>query len=381
MKTTTEPAAPDTEPPEPGNAFSVFVATDPLLREIAQLLEKTFPNDMEVPPYTFAANLDADVGNYFWRRNRLRWLEVTAPLEEKLTGDDSPAQRKLRKKLDAISRKFSAEWQAVEPNRDRIKAGIAAIGETFAAWTKNDPAGIAASAKDAARREFFERRRQAEAAEQDANHRAWEEARRAERQAIGLAELRQQIGETLLKIDFHHPDIDGAAAKAFVDWCSESSHSLTSTNALLIGPPRLGKTRALASAALATAANWGFEEVAWVTGHDFAELVSDLGSNERREPANIRIRELAEIRWLFIDDLGGAGFTQQRTARFFNLADYRYRHKLPTYISSNFSPSQLKRLFTNSGEAHAEGIRILGRLLGTRNEPLARIFNFAKPTP
>jgi DNA replication protein DnaC len=259
-----------------------------------------------------------------------------------------------------------------------LKSAAESEIQAFEKWIAEAPEGIAAAAQDKAHWDFVDAQRLEQEAQRKQALEAEAERREAERERIGLEELEDAIGYRLLGLDTDHPDVDGSAIRQFLDWFPLDWKDHDTTNGYLVGPPRLGKTRALAAAAISAAKEFGFESVAWITGHEFGDLVFDLGNSERKMAANLRLKELSESWLLFFDDLGGAEFTGPRTSRFFALIDTRYRLGKPTYLSTNYSPSALKKIFSSSSEGREEGIRILGRILGTPNQPLAKIFNFKR---
>jgi DNA replication protein DnaC len=246
------------------------------------------------------------------------------------------------------------------------------ILQEFDEWTQKDPEGIAAKKADIEYGEWIATEKKRMADEK------WEAERRKEIER-NRDRLREIIGHKLTRLDLDHPDIDRAAVEKFLAWHNrewdENGKLFFQTNALLTGPSGTGKTRALAQAAL-----WHCEQgftADWITGYEFAQLVSEL-STDRRADASDRLREIAEAPILYFDDLGSASFTSARTSRFFQLVDERHRNDLPIIISSNYSTPQLKKLFATTGETKEEAVRILRRIIGTPAEPLASFFHFKR---
>jgi DNA replication protein DnaC len=369
--------------PTPGFAFSEFAKTRPALQEIAALTGISF-DGLKIPGASLLRVDDKLDGLSSPEPNPEALLLhiILKPLKDQLA-DTSKSQEERH----AIAREIlNIQTQAWKPKTDhyenisRLKNSVPNEIAEFKNWIQNDPAGIAAAAKDKAHDDFLEAEELRERVERQRRLEAEAAAREEERHRLGIEELRDTIGFRLLQLDPSHSDVDGAAITEFLDWCRQSTLDLSPLNAYLFGPPRVGKTRALAAAAIATAEEHGFESVEWVSAHDFAEIVGDLGTTERRDAATRRLRDLAQCWFLFLDDLGGAEFTGPRTARFFSLIDERYRNERPTFITTNYSPSELKKLFTAKSEAKAEGIRILGRILGTPHDPLAKIMQFKRPS-
>lgn len=252
------------------------------------------------------------------------------------------------------------------PDKENAKRILAA----FEDWSTNDPAGISAI-------------------QADEDHAAWEKAEKQRREMEEIKErLREKyesdvedmvetIGWSVAELNPQHPDIDKEAVASFLEWFRGSYPSRTPSNAILSGPSGTGKTRALAQAAKFCCGD-GRENVEWITGYQFAELVSDLAT-DRRSGSRGRLHQIAEASWLFIDDLGSVNFTPPRTSRFYQLVDERYRRGLETFISTNYSTPQLKKIFATTGETRDEATRILRRIIGTPTAPLAKFFHFKRP--
>jgi len=185
--------------------------------------------------------------------------------------------------------------------------------------------------------------------------------------------LAAQIGGELIKrIDPDHPNLDWPAARQVI------RHRIYKTNLLIYGPPGTGKTRALAHFGLRLASTgW---ETAWVTGTEFAELVSNIGDPQERVRALQRLDELATAEVLLIDDLGSAHFSEARVSRLFELLDARYRNQLPTAVSTNCGSDELRRQLAGPSRDPASKLvadRIIRRLTGSPADPRATFVRFA----
>jgi DNA replication protein DnaC len=196
------------------------------------------------------------------------------------------------------------------------------------------------------------------------------------------AELREAIGfELCREINVDHPDFDRATYEKYMAWDSWPDDAGSSRNAILGGPPRIGKTRALAARAL----EWvGPDEeenkIEWITAAKFADLVSALGNNEERDAARRHLRRLAEADYLFFDDLGSVHFTDARVSHFMALIDARYQKGNETHFTTNFNLQQIREMLSGRGGAADLMLadRILGRIIGTEAEPRAEVFQFKR---
>jgi DNA replication protein DnaC len=196
------------------------------------------------------------------------------------------------------------------------------------------------------------------------------------------AELREAIGFELCRdINVNHPDFDRATYEKYMAWDSWPDDAGSSRNAILGGPPRIGKTRALAARAL----EWvGPDEeenkIEWITAAKFADLVSALGNNEERDAARRHLRRLAEADYLFFDDLGSVHFTDARVSHFMALIDARYQKGNETHFTTNFNLQQIREMLSGRGGAADLMLadRILGRIIGTEAEPRAEVFQFKR---
>lgn len=196
------------------------------------------------------------------------------------------------------------------------------------------------------------------------------------------AELREVIGFELCRdINLEHPDFDRATYERYMAWDSWPDDAGSPRNAILGGPPRIGKTRALAARAL----SWvGPDEdenrIEWITAAKFADLITALGNNEERDAARRHLRRLAEAEHLFFDDLGSVHFTDARISHFMALVDARYQKGFETHFTTNFSLAQIREMLSGRGAAADVMLadRILGRIIGTEAEPRAEVFQFKR---
>lgn len=388
MNTTTQQAV----EPTPGYAFSAFAKTNPTFQEISAITgSKIFENIKQPDPLTsfrIASKLDA-APKPEATDDRHFIIDRVAPLKEKLRTPDltkEEAHKIQREILELVQAPFKP-YRDHQEKIQRLTAAVDAELKAFKAWIVTDPAGIAAHAADAAHYEWQDAenlRELAERARKDA------EAKEAEKQALieeiraerkqEAEELGQEIGDALFNTNPDHPDIDGQTMQDFIKWFPENfNRDPRPLNAVLDGLPGVGKSRALASAAVAKCETSGKSHVEWITGYEFADLVTDLSSSDKKKEASSRLKRLAKCSYLFFDDLGSVNFTPARTARLFSLIDERYRMSRPTFISTNYSTPQLKKVFTATGDSKDEAVRILRRIIGTPSEPLAKFFHFKRP--
>jgi DNA replication protein DnaC len=252
----------------------------------------------------------------------------TAPLKEQLRNPDLTDEeaRKIQRRIIELGQ---APFKPLHDHQEKIQRLTKAIDtelEAFEEWILTDPAGIAAGAQDKAHDEWEkadmarlkaeQERRDAEVKEAEKQARI--EKARAERKQEAI-QLWNEIGIALFDTDTDHPDIDGKTFQAFMKWVPENEDRVNyfgpdPINAILVGPPGVGKSRALAAAAVADCEKWGRENIEWVTGYEFAELVSNLSTDKRTE-ANARLEVITDAWHLYFDDLGSANFTAARTAR------------------------------------------------------------------
>jgi DNA replication protein DnaC len=224
----------------------------------------------------------------------------------------------------------------------------------------------------------------------DAARKRWDEIQRdEERERIyrmkidrRKAELREAIGFELCRdIDLKHPDFDRATYEKYMAWDSWPDDAGSPRNAILGGPPRIGKTRALAARAFVSVGPDEEENrIEWITAAKYADLITSLGNNEERDAARRHLRRLAEAELLFFDDLGSVHFTDARISHFMALVDARYQKGFETHFTTNFTLAQIREMLSGRGAAADVMLadRILGRIIGTEAEPRAEVFQFKR---
>jgi hypothetical protein len=152
-------------------------------------------------------------------------------------------------------------------------------------------------------------------------------------------------------------------------------------NFLGYGPTGTGKSRAMAHQALQIV-EWCID-CAWVDSATFAGLVTacapDASSAQRKE-ARAELKRLAEVEFLFFDDLGAVRFTESRITHFYALMQARYKHNLTTYFTTNYDREGIEKMLTVEGtkaEVETAG-RIIRRMIGTPAEPRAHLIRFKR---
>jgi DNA replication protein DnaC len=191
--------------------------------------------------------------------------------------------------------------------------------------------------------------------------------------------LMEEIGAELVRdLDPEHPDFDG---EAFEQMRQCKSAGWINFNFLLYGPTGTGKSRAMAHFALKIV-EWCYD-CAWVDSATFAGLVTacapDASSAQRKE-ARAELKRLAEVEFLFFDDLGAVRFTDSRITHFYALMQARYKHNLTTYFTTNYDREGIEKMLTVEGtkaEAETAG-RIIRRMIGTPAEPRAHLIRFKR---
>jgi DNA replication protein DnaC len=198
-----------------------------------------------------------------------------------------------------------------------------------------------------------------------------------------LTELRADIGFELCRnIKPEHADFDHATFDRYMAWDGWDYSFDGEKNAIITGPPRLGKTRAMAQKAMSLVGpdEDDYNKIEWISAAKFADLVTALGNNEERESARRRLRRLAEAHILFFDDLGAVHFTGPRISHFMTLVDARYIEGWPTHFTTNFSLRQIREMLSGQGGDTDVMVadRIIGRIIGTEAEPRAEVFEFKR---
>jgi DNA replication protein DnaC len=277
---------------------------------------------------------------------------------------------------------------------DRLKHQREVIEPLFAQWAASEegrsiggPRLAWEEASAAVEADYKAARAPHEAAIAEARKRwdeiALQEAKAAEREGRIeriFEELAGEIGtELAYDLNVNHPDFDNETFEKFKAWNGYEEARDIRLNAILHGAPGTGKSRAMAYWAL-----WlGIEpygEYAWITGGQFAELVSALADNEQRAEAKKTLRRLGKVTWLFFDDLGSAHFTAARISHFFALMDARYKESLTTMFTTNHGLKDIRGMLCGSGsqEDATMADRILRRMIGTANDPRATFFEFKR---
>lgn len=132
-----------------------------------------------------------------------------------------------------------------------------------------------------------------------------------------------------------------ATHPAVIEWAHQAAtwdpNNLTDFRSLLItGPTGTGKTYQAYGALRLIAENsrQGFECIAITS----ADLYGSMRPTGGMGDTEARLRQLSEVRFLLVDDLGSAKtseFTEEVTYRLIN---HRYNHCLPTIFTSNLPP-------------------------------------------
>ena len=195
-----------------------------------------------------------------------------------------------------------------------------------------------------------------------------------------MGELCDEIGAELTDLDEDHADFDKEAFARFKEWHFYDEERSVFLNAILHGAPGSGKSRAMAHWARQEKNIDAYGEYAWITGSQFAELISALGDNEQRNDAKKTLRRLAAVEGLYFDDLGSAHFTAARISHFFALMDARYKAKGYTIFTTNHGLKEIRSMLSGSGgkDDTTMADRILRRMIGTANDPRATFFEFKR---
>ena len=103
-----------------------------------------------------------------------------------------------------------------------------------------------------------------------------------------------------------------------------------------------------------------WSDVLWITGFDFADTVTACGDSTTRKDAKEKLREMAEVDLLIMDEVGHDKFTEARRSKFFALMDRRTSRGLPTWMTTNHGQERLSALIGGTGE---ENHRIMRRVM------------------
>ena len=215
-----------------------------------------------------------------------------------------------------------------------------------------------------------ERRRKREA-EFEKRYRLEQEAKREA--------LMDEIGNELIReLNVEHPDFDG---EAFEQMCQCKNPGHINFNVLGYGPTGTGKSRAMAHHALQIV-EWCID-CAWIESGTFAGLVTACGpdaSSSKRNEARAELKRLAEVEFLFFDDLGAVRFTESRITHFYALMQARYKNNLTTYFTTNYDRAGIEKMLAVDGTKAEKEIagRIIRRMIGTAAEPRAHLIQFKR---
>lgn len=143
----------------------------------------------------------------------------------------------------------------------------------------------------------------------------------------------------------------GRAVKVYTD--DIRSRYDTGSGMVLLGPPGLGKSLALA--AVINEACKVYQGPIYATwGDALAELKAGF-NGAKDDPRRDAIERLREAPFLALDEIAGAREASDFDhGELFGLVDYRYREELPTLVAANCTPSQFVQLV---------GERVADRLL------------------
>lgn len=172
----------------------------------------------------------------------------------------------------------------------------------------------------------------------------------AERQASWRASALQAVldgvGPRLGGATFANFDLSVGESAEIVSelsrWANEPETRAKNNFIILTGPPGLGKTH-LAIAALKTIGQ--FDDVKFVSEADLnrewneantAQFTDGLGGE-----VDALIESVKACPMLVVDDLGKVRLTEAWERVLFEVIDHRWRHMLPTIITSNFDVAQL----------------------------------------
>lgn len=158
-------------------------------------------------------------------------------------------------------------------------------------------------------------------------------------------------------------------------------------NLVIEGPPGVGKTRMAALLCDRLVTDRRLCE--WTTESEFFATVGELGHTSERKGAESWLNAMSEVDYLFFDDLGSSSLTDARWSRLCQLIDHRYRNNSPTVFTTNWSAKMLARrierqlvgLGMTEEEAATDAHRLLRRIYGSRETPLARIVSCRSPVP
>jgi DNA replication protein DnaC len=378
MKTDTNTTA----EPQPVNPFTIFAQSRPQLPAIAERLR------IQINETT--------ISTFFFLQAGIRLLQEQPPALTNAEGLKSNSIVILNQQIknpeltkegrQALSEEMLGLLDEIQAPRKKHAAEIKRISEFLAAeekayseWIAFDPEGISA---DQAAKKYADHQRAKEIAQDHA--RKAEEAKRRRAAAVekNMDHLSCEVGPELTqRINPTHPNFDWITFRAFARWWPVEWHNSAPMNVVLVGDPNTGKSRALAYKAQQIIRRHPYHDSAWITGANFADLVSGLSHAETRSDCREKLRRLKDADFLFFDDLGTANFTSSRLSHFFALVDSRYNErKRATLFSTNHSLEVIRTMLAKASESQTEGLhfanRIIRRLVGTANDPRAEAFHF-----
>lgn len=140
-----------------------------------------------------------------------------------------------------------------------------------------------------------------------------------------------------------HIDFDECDSQLLSEWIYNPKDIL-----YIYSPPGVGKTY-FCSALFNHFCEKGIYIVFYKEKDFFADLHQEM--TEHRS-VDFRLKSISEYDFLMFDDLGstrsgsdGLNLTDWQKDQLFSLVDYRVDRKMPTIITSNYSPDELKSVF------------------------------------
>ena len=171
-----------------------------------------------------------------------------------------------------------------------------------------------------------------------------------------------------------HPDFDREAFEQVCSLPSRNTESHFNYNHVLNGPTGTGKSRTMAFLARRTV-EW--TEAGWLTSARFNDLVT-MHSTNRKDEARAELQRMAQVEFLFFDDLGAVELTRAGIKHFYALMHARYVENLVTYFSTNYGRDGIERMLAPTGDPEEVKVAkaIIRRMIGTPAEPRAHLTTF-----